>query len=201
MPNNATVRRRSLLFLFAALFSVGGAGRANAEGFIAPFIGYNFGGKAGCQQITNCEDKHANYGAAFGALGSVVGFEAEFAYTNDFFGSTSSQSSKVLTFMGNFMLAPKIGPIQPYGLAGLGLIRSSVSGSGTSSTDQNQFGYDVGGGLMAFFNAHVGVRGDIRYYHSFNVFDTSNFPNLPAVSLNGEKLDYGRAAIGVVFKF
>ena len=201
MPNQATVRRRSLLFLFAALFSVGSAGRASAEGFISPFIGYNFGGKAGCQQITNCEDKHANYGVALGAVGSIIGFEAEFAYTNDFFGQSSNQTSNVWTLMGNFMVAPKFGPIQPYGLAGLGLIRSSV-GNSSSTTDQNQFGYDVGGGLMAFFNQHVGVRGDIRYYHSFNVLDTSNFPNLPALNLGGgQKLDYGRAAIGVVFKF
>jgi opacity protein-like surface antigen len=200
VPYKATVRRWSLLFLFAALLSVGGAGRANAQGFISPFIGYNFGGKAGCQQITNCEDKHANYGVAVGAVGNVIGLEGEFAYTNDFFGQSSTQTSSVWTLMGNFMVAPRFGKVQPYGLVGLGLIRSSV-GNSSSSNDQNQFGYDVGGGLMVFFNQHVGVRGDVRYYHSFNVFDTSHFPNLPAVNLGGQKLDYGRAAIGVVFRF
>ena len=53
------------------------------------------------------------------------------------------------TVMGNFMLAPKIGPVQPYGLAGLGLIRTSVEGVGTSD-DKNQIGWDLGGGLMVF---------------------------------------------------
>ncbi len=102
--------------------------------------------------------------------------------------------------MGNFMLAPKFGPVQPYGLAGLGLIRTSVQGVGTSS-DENQFGWDLGGGLMVFFGAHVGVRGDVRYYHAFQVLDFANVPILSGLGLGGQKLDYGRAAAAVVFKF
>jgi hypothetical protein len=74
--------RRWVLVLVAILLCAGNVQRANAQGFISPFIGYNFSGDSGCPQITNCEDKHANYGVAFGALGSIVGFEAEFAYTN-----------------------------------------------------------------------------------------------------------------------
>ncbi len=48
--------------------------------------------------------------------------------------------------MGHFLLAPKFGPIQPYGLAGLGLIRSNVEVTAGTSVDegQNDFGYDVG---------------------------------------------------------
>jgi opacity protein-like surface antigen len=102
--------------------------------------------------------------------------------------------------MGNFMLAPKIGPVQPYGLAGVGLIRTTVEGVATSN-DQNQAGWDLGGGLMVFFGEHIGVRGDVRYYHSFQVLDFLNLPNLPSLGLGGQKLDYGRAAAAVVFKF
>ena len=197
MSDCTTTRRRSLAALFAAFCLFAGARPAQAQGFISPFIGYNFGGDAGCPEITNCEDKRTDYGVSFGALGSIVGFEAELGYTKNFFGETSTQTSNVLTFMGNFMLAPKFGPVQPYGLAGLGLIRTSVEGLGTSS-DQNQFGWDLGGGLMVFFGGHVGVRGDVHYYHAFQVLD---FLNLPALGLGGKKLDYGRAAVGVVFKF
>ena len=200
MPDRTTILRRSLTALFAALVMFASTRPAHAQGFISPFYGYNFGGDAGCPEITNCDDKRTDYGVSFGALGSVVGFEAEFGYTKNFFGETSNQTSNVLTFMGNFMLAPKIGPVQPYGLAGLGLIRTSVEGLGATS-DQNQFGWDVGGGLMVFFGEHVGVRGDVRYYHSFQVLDFINLPNLPALGLGGQKLDYGRAAAAVVFKF
>ena len=94
------------------------------------------------------------------------------------------------------MLAPKFGPIQPYGLAGIGLIRTSFEGGGD---DQNQAGYDLGGGLMAFFSSHVGIRGDVRYFHAFEVLDLSRFPSL---NLNQEtKLDFGRFSVAVVFKF
>jgi opacity protein-like surface antigen len=201
MFDGTTTRRRSLIALFAAIFLFGaGARSAQAQGFISPFYGYNFGGDAGCPEITNCQDKRTDYGVSFGALGSIVGFEAELGYTKNFFGETVGSTSNVLTFMGNFMLAPKIGPVQPYGLAGVGLIRTTVEGVGTSN-DQNQAGWDVGGGLMIFFGEHIGARGDVRYFHSFQVLDFLNLPNLPSLGLGGQKLDYGRAAAAVVFKF
>jgi opacity protein-like surface antigen len=189
--------RRSWIHILAALILVGSARQAQAQGFISPFVGYNFGGDAGCPAITNCDDKRVNWGVGFGALGSIVGFEAEIAHTSDFFGTTPYQSTSVLTFMGNFMVAPKIGPIQPYGLGGIGLLRSAVESAGQNS-DQNQIAWDVGGGLIGFFSAHVGVRGDIRYFHSFQVIDFSRFPNLP---VRDTKLDFGRVSVAVVFKF
>jgi len=200
MSDGTTTRRFSLAALFAALFLFAAARPAPAQGFISLFLGYNFGGDAGCPEITNCSDKRTDYGVSFGLLGSLVGFEAELGYTPNFFGETSGQTSNVLTFMGNLMLAPKIGPFQPYGLGGLGLINTKVEGVGSSS-DQNQFGWDIGGGLMVFFGEHIGIRGDVRYFHSFQVLDFVNLAGLPALGLGGQKLDYGRAAAAVVFKF
>jgi opacity protein-like surface antigen len=199
MSDRTTIRRRSLAVLFAALFLLTDR-PALAQGFISPFIGYNFGGDAGCPEITNCQDKRTDYGVSIGALGSIVGFEEELGYTKNFFGESVGQTSNVLTLMSNFMLAPKIGPVQPYALAGLGLIRTTVEGLGASS-DQNQFGWDVGGGLMVFFGQHVGLRGDVRYFHAFQVLDFLNLQNLPIPGLGGQKLDYGRASAALVFKF
>jgi opacity protein-like surface antigen len=189
--------RRSWLPILAALTFVGSARRADAQGFISPFLGYNFGGDAGCPQITDCKDKQANYGVAFGALGSIVGFEAEVARTNEFFGESSNQSTSVLTFMGNFMLAPKFGPIQPYGVGGLGLMRTSIESAGQND-DENQIAWNVGGGLIGFFSSHVGVRGDVRYFHALEVLDFSRFPNLP---VREKKLEFNRFSVAVVFKF
>jgi hypothetical protein len=93
MGNRTLTRQLSVLTLTAGFAGLGHT--ANAQGFVSPFIGYNFGGDAGCPQITNCKDKHASYGVAFGAVGSVVG--AELAYTNDFFGQSANQSSNVHT--------------------------------------------------------------------------------------------------------
>jgi opacity protein-like surface antigen len=195
-----TIRRVYMSCLLAALFSGATVNAAHAQGFVSPFIGYDFGGVAGCQGVLNCEDKHTNWGVAFGAVGSIVGFEEEFAYANDFFGSSANQSSTVITLMSNFMVAPKIGPVQPYVLGGVGLIRTTLNVTG--ATDQNQIGWDVGGGVTGYFSQHVGIRGDIRYFHSFQVLDLLNLPiPPPGLDIGNTKLDFGRASIGVVFKF
>jgi hypothetical protein len=48
---------------------------------------------------------------------------------------------------------------------------------------------------MIFFGDHVGIRGDIRYFHTFQDLEFLGF------ELDGEKLDFGRAAAALVFKF
>jgi opacity protein-like surface antigen len=180
------------------LLTLANARDASAQGFISPFIGYNFSGDAGCPSITDCEDKNINWGVSFGALGSVVGFEAEFSYTDNFFGDAPGFESSVLTFMGNFMLAPRFGPVQPYGLVGLGLIKSDaeLTTGGIFSSDSNDIGWDVGGGLMIFFGDHFGIRGDVRYFHAFGVLDI-----LGIDFGDEEKLDFGRVSGAAVFKF
>jgi opacity protein-like surface antigen len=198
MLNTTAVRRFLLFVLVATLVCTAGLRDARAEGFISPLFGYNFGGDAGCPEITNCKDKAFNWGVGVGALGAILGAELEFAYTDQFFGESPNQDSSVLTVMGNVMLAPKFGPVQPYGLGGVGLIKSAFDFtlSGITNEDNNQFGWDVGGGLMIFFSKHFGIRGDIRHYHSFQALKLIGLP-LPSDT----KLDFGRAAGGVVFKF
>ena len=170
---------------------------ASAQGFISPLLGFDFGGDSGCPEISNCEDKKLNIGVAVGSLGNVVGTELEFAYASDFFGEIPDVSSSVLTVMGNVMFAPRFGPVQPYGLIGLGLIKSNVdfSAVGLLDTDNNDFGWDVGGGLMIFFGDHFGIRGDIRHFHAFQDLELLGF------GLGDTKLDFGRAAGAVVFRF
>jgi hypothetical protein len=198
MPDQPAIRRCSVR-LFFLMLTWGGIPRdAAAQGFISPFIGYNFSGNAGCPQITNCNDKRTDWGVSFGALGSIVGFEAEFGYTKNFFGESVGQTSNVLTFMGNFMLAPKIGPVQPYGLVGVGLIRTAVEATAINSSDTNQAGWDGGGGMMIFFGENFGIRGDVRYFRSFQLLDFANFPN---IGFNQTKLNYGRVSGAAVFKF
>jgi opacity protein-like surface antigen len=168
---------------------------ANAQGFISPFVGYNFGGDAGCPEISNCEDKKSNLGVSFGSAG-IIGFEEELAYAKNFFGEAPGVSSSVLTLMSNVMIAPRIGPVRPYVLIGAGLIKSHVEASLGSivTTNNNNFGWNTGGGLMLMFG-RVGVRGDIRYFHGFQDIEFLGVP------LGDLKLDFGRAAAGVVFQF
>ena len=72
----------------------------------------------------------------------------EFAYAQDFFGTTPDLKSSVLTRTSRATLAP-----------------------------------------------HVGVRGDIRYFHSFQDLNVLGF------SVNNGKLDFGRAAAALSFTF
>lgn len=82
-------------------------------------------------------------------------------------------------------------------LAGVGLIKTHVELTMASvfTTDNNDFGWDVGGGLMGFLVEHVGVRGDLRYFHSFQDLTILGF------TLGDSKVNYGRASAGVVLKF
>ena len=187
-------------FLFAVIAAAALAcvpADARAQGFISPFIGFDFGGDSGCATAAECEDKNSNVGVAFGSMGTVFGFEAEFAYARQFFGETPTADSNVLTFMTNLMIGPKIGPARPYVVGGVGLVKSHVELTAPSllETDNSSFGWDMGGGLMVFFGEHVGVRGDLRWFatfadHSFLGFDLSN-----------EKLNFQRAAAALVLSF
>jgi opacity protein-like surface antigen len=192
------VRRWSLAVALAALFCGGSVQRASAQGFISPSFGYNFNGDAGCRTALDCENKNWNWGIALGALGPVVGFEAELTYDGEFTGETPTQKSSVLTLMGNFMIAPKISIVQPYGLAGIGLIKTDLENKVTGASDgKNQIGWTLGGGLIIYVQQHVGLRGDIRYYHSFQALELLGFD----LAQNENKIDFGRAAFGVIFKF
>ena len=174
---------------------------ARAEGFISPLIGFNFGGDAACPAVQGCEDKRMNYGVALGARGSIFGFEEEFAYAKDFFGTSPTlKNTSVVSAMSNVMLAPKIGPVRPYLATGVGLIKTHTEFNSTSllTTDNNSFGWDIGGGVRVSVAPHVGVRGDIRYFHTFQ--DLTGPFGFTFGSSN-QKLDYGRAAAAVDFTF
>jgi opacity protein-like surface antigen len=177
--------------------TLGLASPVRAQGFISPLIGFDFGGDASCPDITGCDDRKVNAGVALGVMGNVFGFEEEFAYAPDFFGTAPGLSSSVLTLTSNAMLVPNVGPIRPYLLAGVGLIKTRVdfTPSGLLTPDNNNFGWDAGGGVMVSVAPHVRVRGDIRYFHSFQDLDVLGF------TVSNSKLDFGRASAALVFTF
>jgi hypothetical protein len=171
--------------------------QAAAQGFITPFVGFNFGGDAKCPQVSGCEDKATNFGLALGSLGRVAGFEEEFAYAKNFFGTAPGFESSVLTVMSNVIIGPKISLVRPYVTGGIGLIKAKVEFTPNSllNTDNNGFGWNLGGGLTVGSD-HVGIRGDVRFFHSFKDLEVLGF------SLGGNtKLDFGRASVGLFLGF
>jgi hypothetical protein len=170
-----------------------------SQGFVSPLIGYDFGGNAGCPQISGCENKRTNVGVAFGIMGRILGFEEELADAKNFFGSVPTQSSSVITLMSNIMIVPAIGPVHPYLLGGLGLMKTHVEFTRTDllSTTNNGLAWDFGGGISVLFARHIGVRGDIRHFHSTKAFAIPLIGTTPT----SEKLTFGRASAALMLAF
>jgi Outer membrane protein beta-barrel domain len=192
-----TNHARTVIFL-GILILFGIAAPSYSQGFVSPLIGYDFGGNAGCPQISGCQDKRTNVGVALGSMGRILGFEEEFADAKNFFGSVPTQSSSVITLMSNIMIVPAIGPVHPYLLGGLGLMKTHVEFTRTDlvSTTNNGLAWDLGGGITVLFG-HIGVRGDIRHFHSTKAFSIP----FVATSPTSEKLTFGRASAALVLAF
>jgi opacity protein-like surface antigen len=182
-----------------SVFVAASVAPARADGFITPFIGFNFGGDSSdCRSFSNCEDKRSNYGVSLGSMGSVFGFETDFSYAKDFFGKVPGTESSVFSWMNNLLVGVGAGPIQPYALIGIGLIRVGLKQ--ITDFDKNTFGYDLGGGVHIYFSRHVGVRGDIRHLRTAqDVPILSTLTN--QIFTDSQKLDFWRASAGVSFKF
>jgi hypothetical protein len=195
MPCTGRVRFPALVLALALI--AGRATPARAQGFLSPFIGYDFGGDSGCPTLTGCTDKKLNAGVALGVIGRTLGFEEELGYAKDFFGTSPGLDSSVITLMSSLMLAPRIGPVRPYVVGGVGLIRTQVSLTAPSqlTVDNNSAGWDLGWGVMGFFGSRVGVRGEIRHLHAFQDL------NLFGFTLGDTKFDFGRASLGMVLMF
>ena len=172
---------------------------ARADGYATPYIGYNFGGdSANCATLTTCEEKHLNFGLSLMSASGVFGLEEEIGYAKDFFGAVPGAENNVFTAMTNLATGVFTGPVQPYLLAGIGLIPTHVSlnPTATGAQTKNAFGYDLGGGINGFFSRGVGIRGDLRRLHTFQ-----DVPFLRANLVPSEKLDFWRASLGLTFKF
>ena len=187
------------IILSGTLFFLSAATPTRAQGFISPLIGYDFGGNSGCPAISNCQDKRTNFGVALGSMGKILGFEEEFADAKNFFGSVGTQKSSVITIMSNLMVVPAIGPVHPYLVGGLGLMKAHVDFTRTDvlSTTNNSLAWDIGGGVTVLFAHSIGIRGDIRHFHSTKAFTIPFVGTTPT----DEKLSFGRASAALVLAF
>jgi opacity protein-like surface antigen len=184
------------LAILATVLTALSAAPARADGFLTPFVGFNYGGDStNCATFTSCDDKRPNWGVGLGASSGIFGFEEEFAYAPNFFGAAPGTDNAVLTLMSNLLVVIPAGPVRPYGLVGLGLVRPHARLSPSSiASDQNTLGWDIGGGVNVFFTHAVGVRGDVRHIRTLQDVTLGGlFTNAP--------LDFWRASAGVTLRF
>ena len=170
---------------------------ARADGFITPFLGFNFGGDSNCPTVNNCTDKRLNFGVSLGSMGNVFGFEEDISYAKNIFGETPGTDNSVFSAMSNLLIGVGVGPVRPYVLGGFGLIRphvASLTGSlVTLASRKNAIGYDLGGGVTVMFGSNVGIRGDIRRFKTLQDVNLFIFTQ--------DKLKFWRASGGLALVF
>src|SRR6185436_18542196 len=171
--------------------------QARADGFVTPWVGSAFG--------SNIQNGQTTFGVSAGGMGAgIVGGEVDFGWSPSFFGTKSDfGNNTVMDLMGNLIIGVPIGGthgagVRPYVVGGVGLIRTQIDGGTIAkvSSSDNMFGWDAGGGVMGFFSDHVGLRGGVRYIRGTHDLTTK----VSSIDLNGNKLHYWRASIGVVFR-
>jgi hypothetical protein len=176
------------------------AGDAKAQGFINPFVGTTLTSPSAAGGHSK-----AGFGVAGGKIGTVVGLEAEFAYYPEVLDNAADALAKnrVLTFSSNVLVGPTIGRLKAYGALGAGDLHlnfttlSALVKPSPESISSDYFAVNLGGGVMGFFNAHLGLRGDLRYYRAFGI----NLDDLEADGLSVNHFNFWRAGIGLVAKF
>jgi opacity protein-like surface antigen len=176
---------------------------ASADWLFTPNIGAGFGGSASGRE-------HVTYGASIGWMGGgIVGWEADLSYVPEFFEGDDDDpdllntgDSNVTSVMGNILIGVPIGGqtgggVRPYFTAGAGLLHTRVEDvEALFEVDNNDFGINVGGGVMGFATDNVGFRGDIRYIRGFGE-DESN----ERFDLDLSDFDFWRASVGVTFRW
>lgn len=189
--------------------------KASADWLLTPFVGTTFG--AGAEFDDGFEggeefERQFTYGASLGWMGAgAIGFEVDFGYAPNFFetltgdddGFDFADDSNVTTLMANILVGAPIGGqsgpgIRPFGVAGVGLIRTSVTAVDDffDEVDTSDFGFNLGAGIIGFFTDNVGIRGDVRYFRAFADDEVDD-----DLDLGISDFDFWRATVGVTFRF
>jgi opacity protein-like surface antigen len=207
-----SVKKLILSMSLAALATVATPARASADWLFTPFLGANFGGNASFGEFDDFDDefeRRVDFGGSIGWMGNgIVGFEADFGFSPNFFANTAGDSdfafgdSNVTTLMANVIVGAPIGGqtgpgVRPYGSAGLGLIRTHVDGGQLfNDLSANDLGFNIGAGVHGFFNDTFGIRGDVRYFRSLQDNDAEDDFDLALSDFN-----FWRATVGLTIRF
>jgi opacity protein-like surface antigen len=177
--------------------------QARADWIFTPFIGSNLHQDDDTLGV-DTKNGTVNFGASLAWMGAgVFGVELDFGYAPNFFEqeNASTFDGNVTTLMGNLIVGIPIGGqtgggVRPYVSGGVGLIKSRLDDvDDFFDVDESSFGINAGGGLMIFFTDGVGIRGDLRYFRSFNNIDEND------LDLSLGSFDFWRASAGVSFRF
>lgn len=167
----------------------------------------------GTLNTATAEDESWSYGGVFDYLREGIwGFEMLADFAPDFEASSRFLGEpNINSYMFNGILAAPLGDggaWQPYVSGGLGVmtldhraINEPPGQTGAEdffASDDNQFGANFGGGLMAFAG-HVGFRTDIRYFTDAEGGEARD-PDKPFF-IDLDDVSFWRANAGVAFRW
>lgn len=182
------------------------AAPAQAQWVVTPYLGVNTAGDA--------ETGKGGPGVSAGYLSGRLGFEFDLQRYQHFFkdaeivpldpaappncapgisGPCTDIDTDALSVMGNVVVSTHTRGAQrwwPYGTAGLGLIRAWTN----EDRSQNDFGWNIGGGVLVSLSRRIALRGDLRYFRA--LVDESRPDNV-----SSRDYDFLRASLGVTFGF
>jgi hypothetical protein len=181
-------------------------GDTDTKWVASAFIGSNW--------ATNADNLDLDGGASldFGGQiaylwGGKVGAEfiADFApnvgHTNFFFVNEPDINSYMLNVITSVPIGMG-GAFQPYASGGFGAIQFRVdlfdAFANPFSSNEAKFGFDIGGGVMAFAE-RVGVRADIRYYRATSDDNIGDLSIGNAIPLSN--LGFWRGNVGIAFRW
>jgi opacity protein-like surface antigen len=183
---------------------------AHAQLMVTPYLGANVAG--------GVEDGKGGPGGSVTYFGGPVGFEFDVMRYQHFFKDSEVSpldpsappnctpalgqdrvpckdiNTDAIGFMGNVVAPIRIQGAarwRPYGTAGLGLIRAWTN---EEDRNQNNFGFNVGGGVVVSLNRRVGLRGDLRYFRA--LVDENQQDGVLS-----KDYDFLRVSFGVTFGF
>jgi opacity protein-like surface antigen len=168
------MRLNSIATMIAVLAGFNAA-TGRAETILIPY--------AGVAIPSDSDERPLTFGGALAFMDQDggLGFEIDGGYTSDFFGDPAVLGSEnnAATLMGNILLAIPLGDqAKLYGAGGGGLLRTRIDeGDFFDDITRNDFGINVGGGVLLSFGDQFGVRGDVRYFRDLTD-DEDDFPEL-----------------------
>ena len=184
--------RLVLMLVAAAMYSVAAPRPAAAQESFVNFLV----GNTTTSSDSGGDGPRAVYGLAFGSLVPKAGAEIEFVYLPQMFDTAVVSTSRAFSVMGDVFVGPTIGPVRIYGAIGVGDLYVNLS-SATADFSSHYLTVNGGAGVAVFFGPHLGVRGDLRYFHPTGV----SADDLGRVGVDPEQLKFWRPTVGLTLKF
>lgn len=201
---------------------------------VSGFLGTNFGSGRTSDNADLLGLERFDSGTTSATFGGQVAYLARGVIGGEFLAEFSPRigafSNNILfqhqpdvnTYMFNAIAAAPFGSIRsfdPYISGGIGWVGlnadiftanptgvQNVSTLGTQSVSGQRFGWDLGGGLLAWSEKNWGFRGDLRYYRATSqgadTFDLNNIGNgddFVQVELGG--VSFWKANAGLAFRW